>query len=616
MNKLACITKHTRNVLVCVLAILLIIGFAGCGNTSPEKNAAGNSSLSSGDAAGSNGGNYDSELTEDRIVAWALGCSAILAIRNNLDPYQFGMFEKNDYNAYDAKSLLADSWGVNSRDDLIATVGAMTDNGHTAEFAEAYSIVSSLSEKELQELVESSDEMSAYMWPLTKQLGDKWGDKQIKAWDWFRMMHIAGWGYIAGYLEKEDAYDLMTPVIERLRNTFSSWEEANDNYMDGFVWWNRTDPSDLSNNYDYQRRVEIYDDLKALPPERTLFDPTLWPGYTPGETNGETSGDAKMLKYDDNGDGTCTITGFRWEQEDLSIPNEIDGLKVTVIGFGAFRGPNEFTGRLVIPDSVTIIEKEAFNYCDKLTGNLTIPGSVTRIGEKAFFGCKGFSGTLSLPEGIVEIGKSAFSRCEGLSGNLQIPGSVAKIESGAFSECTGFTSIEVSNQNPAYKSSEGVLFDKDGSTLIFAPDGINKNNYRIPDGTETIGQGAFEKCTGLTGTITLPDSVKTIESNAFNGCSGITEINIPNGVTTILNNTFRKCSGIKTIVIPADMTLVGNSAFQDCAGLATAEFRGDAPKTLKNSAFKGCAGDFKIVYDPSKSGWSTPEYNGYPCYPK
>jgi hypothetical protein len=51
------------------------------------------------------------------------------------------------------------------------------------------------------------------MWLVVIAIGDQWGDKQIKAWDWFRMIHLAGWGYIAGYLEREEAYAHMTPVI-------------------------------------------------------------------------------------------------------------------------------------------------------------------------------------------------------------------------------------------------------------------------------------------------------------------------------------------------------------------------------------------------------------------
>ena len=44
--------------------------------------------------------------------------------------------------------------------------------------------------------------------------------------------------------------------------------------MDGFVWWSRIDPS--LPNTEYKFRLEIYEELKALPPELNLFDPAVW----------------------------------------------------------------------------------------------------------------------------------------------------------------------------------------------------------------------------------------------------------------------------------------------------------------------------------------------------
>lgn len=70
------------------------------------------------------------------------------------------------------------------------------------------------------------------------------------------------------------------------------------------------------------------------------------------------------FRYTDNGDGTCTITGENPENplpshNSLTIPDEINGLKVTKIGNSAFRSRG-FTGSLVIPASVATIERNAF----------------------------------------------------------------------------------------------------------------------------------------------------------------------------------------------------------------------------------------------------------------
>jgi len=208
--------------------------------------------------------------------AWALGCSAVFAVANGHDPYKFGMFEKNAANATIARYILHDSWNCDNRDDLIKTVLQMTTSGHNESFAEAYSVTSLLSDQDIKMLMEKNfeddkDKNTVLMVLLTKTLGDKWGDKQLKAWDWFRMIHLVGWGYVAGFIELQEAYDYMAPVIERINSTFSSWDDAVGNYLDGYAWWSQTDIS--APDTEYKLRVEIYERIKS---DRTLFDPTVW----------------------------------------------------------------------------------------------------------------------------------------------------------------------------------------------------------------------------------------------------------------------------------------------------------------------------------------------------
>ena len=207
---------------------------------------------------------------DETIEAWALGCSAILATNNGYDPYQFGMFRKNPSNATIASLVLSGSWGVYNRDDLIDVIARMQASGHNAEFRETYIEISKLTASEYKDLLKQAGD-AAYMVDLTAALGEKWGDKYITAWDWFRVIHLAGWGYIAGYIELQEAYDYMKPVITLLRNTFSSWDEAVDNYMDGYAWWSNTDVSKQGTEYKY--RLGIYEDLKS---DKALFDPAVW----------------------------------------------------------------------------------------------------------------------------------------------------------------------------------------------------------------------------------------------------------------------------------------------------------------------------------------------------
>jgi hypothetical protein len=85
-------------------------------------------------------------------------------------------------------------------------------------------------------------------------------------------------------------------------------------------------------------------------------------------------------------DDQITITGLADDSiTEVTIPDTIDGLPVTIIGYAAFRNCTSLTS-ITIPDTVTSIDESAFYSCTGLTG-ITIPASVTNIGDFAFYGC-------------------------------------------------------------------------------------------------------------------------------------------------------------------------------------------------------------------------------------
>ena len=138
-----------------------------------------------------------------------------------------------------ARYLLEDSWSIRDRAGLIEAVCSMTAAGHNANFLHDVDMIASMTDAEYRALLSSATGVDAYMFPYTKALGEKWGQRGILCWDLFRMSNLVQWGYAAGYLTYPEALALLEPAAVSLRENFSSWEEACENYLDGYNWWAR-----------------------------------------------------------------------------------------------------------------------------------------------------------------------------------------------------------------------------------------------------------------------------------------------------------------------------------------------------------------------------------------
>ena len=196
----------------------------------------------------------------------------------------------------------------------------------------------------------------------------------------------------------------------------------------------------------------------------------------------------------------------------VTIPAELDGYKITSIDYRAFSGHDEITS-LTIPETVTTIESQAFLNCSGLTA-ITIPASVTSMSSDAFFGCSSLS------------------------------------------------AIRVEEGNPVYKSIDGIVFSRDGTTLIAFPSG-RKGTYTIPSSVTIISAKSFSDA--KLDCLILPENMKTIEERTF-ASSSIQSFILPKGLKRIETGAFYRADA-KTFTLPQGLEHIGEGAFNGIISL-------------------------------------------------
>ena len=123
---------------------------------------------------------------------------------------------------------------------------------------------------------------------------------------------------------------------------------------------------------------------------------------------------------------------------------------------------------------------------------------------------------------VESIGNYAFYRCDKLK-DIEFGSGLSNLGNYVLTYCTALEHIKVSENNDYFKTVDGILYNKEMTTLYKVPANCGIKSYEVPEGVVTLKKDSIGDVKTLT-KINIPSSVKVVEDYAFDGCTGLTDV--------------------------------------------------------------------------------------------
>lgn len=129
---------------------------------------------------------------------------------------------------------------------------------------------------------------------------------------------------------------------------------------------------------------------------------------------------------------------------------------------------------------------DAFSSCPALE-EIIFPAHMTELQPALVRNCENLKSVI-LPAGLTSLGSWFFNSCSNLQ-EVNLPAGLTEIKENTFSGCQKLGNINVHPDNTKYASLNGMLMDKDMTTLYHIP--VNASTLIIPETVQTIDCGVI-----------------------------------------------------------------------------------------------------------------------------
>lgn len=179
---------------------------------------------------------------------WALAASSIYAHVHGRTYFELAGRSLTDRAHRSAQRFLKKKWDITDEESFEEVQDWLFEVGHRKEFYEYIEKITTFTDEEREAYIDylqtgpnpfDKDEAldEAHRIEMISENLTQLQQNGFLAWDYLRFLDNCRVGYVAGYIEEEEAWNKMLSASQILQTRFDSWEDMGNNFLIGRRFW-------------------------------------------------------------------------------------------------------------------------------------------------------------------------------------------------------------------------------------------------------------------------------------------------------------------------------------------------------------------------------------------
>lgn len=154
-----------------------------------------------------------------------------------------------------------------------------------------------------------------------------------------------------------------------------------------------------------------------------------------------------------------------------------------------------------------------------------------------------------------------------------------------FENCPSLKNVLFSSNHKFFRTSKGVVYNKDMSRLFYVPSGTT-GDYTVSNNVRSLAKYAFNSCN--VSNVFLPSEIEIIPENCFEYARNLKVISLPRSLKEIKPHAFGGCKSLSVLILPEGLQRIEDFAFYGCTSLPAKMKLPQSLQYIVGNVFVGC----------------------------